>query len=84
MESERDATKMPLFSYLFVSQILKSISFTVEEGQTVAVLGDKGCGKTALVKLLQRIYDPQKGKVRLKILLFRAVFQSNAVKPKLK
>ncbi|KAL9968128.1 hypothetical protein ACROYT_G026461 [Oculina patagonica] len=46
-------------------QILKSINFTVEEGQTVALLGDKGSGKSALIKLLQRIYDPQTGKVRL-------------------
>ena len=49
------------------SQILKSINFTVDEGQTVALLGDKGCGKSALIKLLQRIYDPQTGKVSLKI-----------------
>ena len=35
----------------------------MEEGQTVALLGDKGCGKSALIKLLQRIYDPQTGKV---------------------
>jgi len=35
----------------------------VEEGQTVALLGDKGCGKSALMKLLQRIYDPQNGRV---------------------
>lgn len=46
-----------------ISQILKSINFTVEEGQTVAILGDKGSGKSALIKLLQRIYDPQTGKV---------------------
>ena len=46
-------------------QILKSINFTVEEGQTIALLGDKGSGKSALIKLLQKIYDPQSGKVRL-------------------
>ncbi len=46
-----------------IPQILKSINFTVEEGQTVALLGDKGSGKSALIKLLQRIYDPQTGKV---------------------
>ncbi|CAH3182650.1 unnamed protein product [Porites lobata] len=46
-------------------QLLKSINFTVGEGQTVALLGDKGCGKSALMKLLQRIYDPQNGRVKL-------------------
>ena len=48
-----------------ISQVLKSINFTVEEGQTIALLGDKGSGKSALIKLLQKIYDPQTGKVRL-------------------
>lgn len=47
------------------SQVLKAINFTVEEGQTIALLGDKGSGKSALIKLLQKIYDPQAGKVRL-------------------
>ena len=40
----------------------------MDKGQTVALLGDKGCGKSALIKLLQRIYDPQIGKVSLKLL----------------
>ena len=52
------------FSY-FIAQVLKSINFTVEENQTVALLGDKGSGKSALIKLLQRIHDPQTGKVGL-------------------
>ena len=48
---------------VMLSQILKSINVTVEEGQTVALLGHKGCGKGALMKLLQKIYVPQTGKV---------------------
>ena len=52
---------------ILLSQILKSINVTVEEGQTVALLGDKGCGKSALMKLLQKIYEPQTGKVSAKL-----------------
>ena len=53
-----------------ISQVLKSINFTVEEGQTIALLGDKGSGKSALIKLLQGIYDPQTGKVSRNLQLF--------------
>ena len=53
-----------------ISQVLKSINFTVEEGQTIALLGDKGSGKSTLIKLLQRIYDPQTGKVSRNLQLF--------------
>lgn len=44
-------------------RVLEDISFTVEPGQTLAVMGPTGSGKTTLTQLLARFYDPQKGTV---------------------
>ena len=44
---------------------LQNISFTINKGETVALVGPNGSGKSTLVKLLCRLYDPQKGSVRL-------------------
>ncbi|MHA2296060.1 MAG: ABC transporter ATP-binding protein [Candidatus Hodarchaeales archaeon] len=43
--------------------ILKDISFTIVPGQTVAIIGHTGCGKTTLQKLIQRLYDPSQGAI---------------------
>ena len=45
--------------------ILKDVSFDVLPGQTVAVMGPTGSGKTTLIHLLARFYDPTKGEVRV-------------------
>ena len=42
---------------------LKDVSFSIEPGATVAIVGHNGAGKTTLVKLLARLYDPQDGQV---------------------
>ncbi|MBV6715675.1 ABC transporter ATP-binding protein/permease [Paenibacillus chitinolyticus] len=42
---------------------LRDISFTVEPGQTLAILGATGSGKTSLVHLIPRLYDPAAGRV---------------------
>jgi ATP-binding cassette subfamily B protein len=42
---------------------LKNVSFTIDKGETVAIVGHNGAGKTTLVKLLARLYDPQEGQV---------------------
>lgn len=43
--------------------VLKNISFTAEPGETVAILGETGSGKTTLVSLIPRLYDPQEGRI---------------------
>lgn len=44
-------------------KILNGLSLTVKSGQTVALVGESGCGKSTVVKLLQRFYDPSNGLV---------------------
>nr|MCR4926878.1 ABC transporter ATP-binding protein/permease [Lachnospiraceae bacterium] len=43
--------------------VLDGISFTVEPGQTVAIMGETGCGKTTLINLLPRFYEVTGGEV---------------------
>ncbi|WP_239630725.1 ABC transporter ATP-binding protein [Paenibacillus sp. H1-7] len=43
--------------------VLKTINFTAKPGQTVAILGATGSGKSSLVSLIPRLYDPTKGKI---------------------
>jgi ATP-binding cassette subfamily B protein len=43
--------------------VLKNISFTAEPGQTVAIMGETGCGKTSLIHLIPRFYEPTGGEV---------------------
>ncbi|AEI46289.1 ABC transporter ATP-binding protein [Paenibacillus mucilaginosus] len=43
--------------------VLKHLSFTAEAGQTLAILGPTGSGKSSLVSLIPRLYDPVKGSV---------------------
>jgi ATP-binding cassette subfamily B protein len=45
--------------------VLREISFTVAKGQSVALVGPTGAGKTSLLNLIQRLYDPIEGQVRL-------------------
>ena len=45
--------------------VLKNISFTIEPGETVALVGRSGAGKTTLTNIISRFYDPSAGKVRL-------------------
>lgn len=43
--------------------ILTNISFTANPGQTVAIMGETGCGKTSLIQLIPRFYEPTAGEV---------------------
>ncbi len=51
------------FEYETGKPILKDISFRVKQGQTIAILGPTGSGKTSLVHLLARLYDYQQGSI---------------------
>src|SRR3712207_3654324 len=42
---------------------LDDVSFTIEPGQTVALVGRNGAGKSTVVKLLGRLYDPDEGQI---------------------
>jgi len=43
--------------------VLRGVSFAIEPGQRVAVVGHTGAGKTSIINLLMRFYDPQRGQV---------------------
>lgn len=45
--------------------VLKDISFTAKKGETVAVIGSTGCGKSTLVNLVPRFYDATEGKITI-------------------
>ena len=51
------------FSYPNGEAVLKDISFKVKPGQTVAIVGQTGAGKTSLAKLINRTYDVSSGQV---------------------
>jgi ATP-binding cassette subfamily B protein len=43
--------------------VIKDISLKIEPGERIALVGENGTGKTTLIKLMARFYDPQKGKI---------------------
>jgi ABC-type multidrug transport system fused ATPase/permease subunit len=45
--------------------VLKGLSFSVEKGKTVAIVGPTGAGKSTIVQLLPRLYDVQQGEIRI-------------------
>lgn len=51
------------FHYDSGPNVLKSISFEVDAGETVGIVGPSGSGKTTLIKLLCRFYEPTKGRI---------------------
>ncbi|MGI6239960.1 MAG: ABC transporter ATP-binding protein [Christensenellales bacterium] len=51
------------FEYEQKNPVLKDVSFTVKQGQTVAILGATGSGKSTLMHLLQRLYDVKRGEI---------------------
>jgi ATP-binding cassette subfamily B protein len=44
---------------------VRHLSFTLQAGETLALVGENGAGKTTLVKLLTRLYDPDEGRITL-------------------
>jgi len=53
------------FAYTDDRYVLKNISFTVQPGQTVAIVGHTGSGKTSIISLINRLYHIQKGEIRI-------------------
>jgi len=70
------ATKMPevhgnlkfdnvVFGYTPMQKILEGISFDIKEGETIALVGGIGCGKSTIMNLILRFLDPESGLVSL-------------------
>jgi len=53
------------FSYNADAQVLRDVSFRIKAGQTVGVVGPTGGGKSTIVSLIPRFYDPTAGKVHI-------------------
>jgi len=53
------------FAYTEENYVLKDISFKAEAGQTIALVGHTGSGKTSIISLLNRLYHIQKGEIKL-------------------
>ena len=51
------------FAYNEDNWVLKDVSFKVSTGQTVAIVGPTGAGKTSLINLLSRFYEIQRGEI---------------------
>ncbi|WP_026768995.1 ABC transporter ATP-binding protein [Asinibacterium sp. OR53] len=53
------------FAYIDEQYVLKDIDFEVKAGQTVALVGHTGSGKTSIISLLNRLYHIQKGSIKI-------------------
>ena len=53
------------FSYLPDQEILHGISFTIQPGETVAIVGSTGAGKSTIINLLSRFYEWEKGNIKI-------------------
>ena len=59
-----------LWGYLVIfrtcsKQVLTGLNLTIRKGETVALVGSSGCGKSTCIQLIQRFYDPDFGSIRL-------------------
>ena len=51
------------FSYIDDRYVLRDINFTIKQGETLAIVGHTGSGKTSIISLINRLYHIQKGKI---------------------
>ena len=63
------------FGYVPEKTVLRNISFSVNRGETVALVGDNGAGKTTLIKLLLGLYTPNKGRIYFEGLPYQELTQ---------
>jgi ATP-binding cassette subfamily B protein len=70
-----------VFGYDPAKPVIKGFSVCVQPGQTCAIVGETGSGKTTLVKLLMRFYDPQGGSITLDGKDLRGFSRQEARKP---
>ncbi len=76
VQSKPDAIEMPEIvgrvefdrvssAYKVDEPVLKDVSFTAEPGQTIAIVGPTGAGKTTIINLIPRFWDPTSGVIRI-------------------
>jgi ATP-binding cassette, subfamily B, multidrug efflux pump len=53
------------FAYKDEDWVLRDVSFTIQPGETIAIVGHTGAGKTTIISLLLRFYDVQRGSIRI-------------------
>lgn len=53
------------FSYVPSQKLIEDLNLNVRPGQRIAIVGPTGCGKTTLINLLMRFYDPTSGSIRV-------------------
>jgi ATP-binding cassette subfamily B multidrug efflux pump len=53
------------FAYIEQQYVLKDISFRIRPGETLAIVGNTGSGKTSIISVLNRLYHIQKGSIRI-------------------
>ena len=53
------------FSYVPGKQVINDFNLRIEAGKKIALVGSTGCGKTTIVNLLMRFYDPDSGEIRI-------------------
>jgi ATP-binding cassette subfamily B protein/subfamily B ATP-binding cassette protein MsbA len=54
-----------VFSYETENPVLKGISFTAHAGESIAIVGPSGAGKTTMASLVMRFYEPQQGSIKI-------------------
>lgn len=73
VQPRRLALEEVQFSYRQAAPVLNGISVTIDPGQMVAFVGESGVGKTTLLNLLPRFYDPTSGRITLDDIDIRTV-----------
>lgn len=65
------------FAYVGEDWVLKDVSFVINPGETVAIVGATGAGKTSIINLITRFYDIQKGEILIDGINIRDIMKSD-------